>query len=49
VWVHVGLATATWVAILWAVAAAGRVKRKPTRRVELGELEDLDVPVPASR
>jgi cytochrome c oxidase assembly protein subunit 15 len=24
VWVHVGLATATWLALLWAVAAAGR-------------------------
>jgi cytochrome c oxidase assembly protein subunit 15 len=25
VWVHVGLATLTWLVILWAVAAAGRV------------------------
>jgi cytochrome c oxidase assembly protein subunit 15 len=25
VWVHVGLATATWVVLLWAVAAAGRL------------------------
>jgi heme A synthase len=25
VWVHVGLATATWIAVLWAVAAAGRL------------------------
>jgi cytochrome c oxidase assembly protein subunit 15 len=25
VWVHVALATATWIAILWAVAAAGRL------------------------
>jgi len=25
VWVHVGLATATWLALLWAVAAAGRL------------------------
>jgi cytochrome c oxidase assembly protein subunit 15 len=25
VWVHVGLATATWMAVLWAVAAAGRL------------------------
>ncbi len=25
VWVHVGLATATWLAILWSVAAAGRL------------------------
>jgi cytochrome c oxidase assembly protein subunit 15 len=25
VWVHVGLATATWLTVLWAVAAAGRL------------------------
>jgi cytochrome c oxidase assembly protein subunit 15 len=25
VWVHVGLATATWITVLWAVAAAGRI------------------------
>jgi cytochrome c oxidase assembly protein subunit 15 len=25
VWVHVGLATATWIAVLWAVAASGRL------------------------
>jgi hypothetical protein len=25
VWVHVGLATATWVVLLWTVAAAGRL------------------------
>ncbi len=34
VWVHVGLATATWVAILWAVAAAGRLL---PRRVAIGD------------
>ena len=28
VWVHVGLATATWIAVLWAVAAAGRLVRR---------------------
>jgi hypothetical protein len=25
VWVHVGLATATWMTILWSVASAGRL------------------------
>jgi hypothetical protein len=25
VWVHVALATLTWLAVLWAVAAAGRL------------------------
>jgi heme a synthase len=32
VWVHVALATATWISILWAVAAAGRIE---PRSVEL--------------
>jgi cytochrome c oxidase assembly protein subunit 15 len=33
VWVHVGLATATWLVILWSVAAAGRlVPRTATAR-----------------
>jgi heme a synthase len=36
VWVHVGLATATWIAILWAVAAAGRL----APRVPAGALDD---------
>jgi cytochrome c oxidase assembly protein subunit 15 len=36
VWVHVGLATATWIAILWAVAAAGRL----APRVQKGALDD---------
>jgi heme a synthase len=51
VWVHVGLATVTWVAILWAVAAAGRVATRPPREVGLDELEDLGElsrPVPAA-
>jgi len=30
VWVHVGLATATWLAILWSVAAAGRLQPRAT-------------------
>jgi cytochrome c oxidase assembly protein subunit 15 len=36
VWVHVGLATASWLALLWAVAAAGRVVPR-TARIEVGE------------
>ena len=39
VWVHVALATLTWLAVLWAVAAAGslqprqrRRRRRPSRR-----------------
>jgi cytochrome c oxidase assembly protein subunit 15 len=30
VWVHVTLATVTWVAVLWAVAAAGRLAPRPS-------------------
>ena len=51
VWVHVALATATWLAMLWTVAAAGRVSRQPSQRTELDELEDLGKisrPVPAA-
>ncbi len=34
VWVHVGLATATWMAVVWAVAAAGRLS---PRRVSIAD------------
>ncbi len=36
VWVHVALATATWVAVLWAVAAAGQLVPR-TRRAAVVE------------
>jgi cytochrome c oxidase assembly protein subunit 15 len=36
VWVHVGLATFTWLTVLWAVAAAGRLA---PRRVEVEALD----------
>jgi cytochrome c oxidase assembly protein subunit 15 len=45
VWVHVALATATWLAVLWAVAAAGRLAPRkavvpaPERRTTARELE----------
>ena len=29
VWVHIVLATLTWIAVLWAVAAAGRLEARP--------------------
>jgi hypothetical protein len=35
VWVHVALATLTWLAMLWSVAAAGRLEPRegvPTHR-----------------
>jgi cytochrome c oxidase assembly protein subunit 15 len=34
VWVHVGLATATWLALLWSVAAAGRLVPRGARSAE---------------
>jgi cytochrome c oxidase assembly protein subunit 15 len=38
VWVHVALATATWLAILWSVAAAGRlVPRRASARAPAAE------------
>ncbi|HTU16361.1 MAG TPA: COX15/CtaA family protein [Solirubrobacterales bacterium] len=30
VWVHVAIATLTWVAILWSVATAGQLEKRPT-------------------
>jgi cytochrome c oxidase assembly protein subunit 15 len=32
VWVHVALATATWLSVLWSVGAAGRLEPAPARR-----------------
>lgn len=48
VWVHVGLATTTWVTVLWAVAAAGRLvpRRAPIR--EADEAGWSGVPVSAA-
>jgi cytochrome c oxidase assembly protein subunit 15 len=48
VWVHVGLATATWLSLLWVVAAAGRlVPRKttvpsPEQSLEPPEVRELE-------
>ena len=32
VWVHVGLATATWLVVLWSVAVAGRLVPRHVER-----------------
>jgi cytochrome c oxidase assembly protein subunit 15 len=40
VWVHVGLATATWLTLLWAVAAAGALV--PRARLSGAEQRDAD-------
>jgi cytochrome c oxidase assembly protein subunit 15 len=47
VWVHVGLATATWLTILWSVAAAGRlVPQAPSARAPAAEARPDEVRVP---
>ena len=47
VWVHVGLATATWLAILWSIAAAGRlVPRTATTRGTTGAMRPDEVRLP---
>ena len=53
VWVHVGLATASWLALLWAVSVAGRLAprtaplREAETRAELSGVRDLEVVGPA--
>ena len=48
VWVHVGLATVTWIALLWAVAAAGTPVQRETavvradHPIEAEELRNLE-------
>jgi cytochrome c oxidase assembly protein subunit 15 len=47
VWVHVALATATWLAMLWTVASAGRLERRqPASRPE-SQSSARDAPAPA--
>jgi cytochrome c oxidase assembly protein subunit 15 len=47
VWVHVGLATATWLSILWSVAAAGRlVPRRASATAPAAEARADGVRVP---
>ena len=49
VWVHVGLATASWLAILWSVAAAGRlVPRTAPAREPAAEPRGDGMRVPAA-
>jgi cytochrome c oxidase assembly protein subunit 15 len=46
VWVHVAVATGNWLAMLWTVAAAGRLE--PRRRFSSRRAEDAEPPVPAT-
>jgi cytochrome c oxidase assembly protein subunit 15 len=48
VWVHVALATITWLAMLWAVATAGRLEPRHGRlRSEGTTKRQSDAPTPA--
>ncbi len=46
VWVHVAVATANWLAMLWTVAAAGRLE--PRRADSAARAEDAERPVQAA-
>jgi heme a synthase len=46
VWVHVALATATWLAVLWTVAVAGRLEPRRTA-APAGDVAGRDLGVPA--
>lgn len=45
VWLHVALATITWVSVLWTVASAGRLA---TREASAPETDDQMIPVPSA-
>jgi len=46
VWLHVALATTTWLAMLWTVATAGRLEPRTREAVAVGESASLDAPAP---
>jgi heme a synthase len=46
VWLHVALATTTWLAMLWTVATAGRLEPRTREAVAVGERASLDAPAP---
>jgi cytochrome c oxidase assembly protein subunit 15 len=46
VWVHVAIATGNWLAMLWTVAAAGRLE--PRRGLSPTRAEGAEAPVPAA-
>ncbi len=48
VWLHVALAIATWLAMLWTVAVAGRLEpRRGARQRASADADEPQVPVPA--
>jgi len=48
VWVHVAVATGNWLAMLWTVAAAGRLEPRREDSPARAEDEDAERPVPAA-
>ena len=49
VWVHVALATATWLAMLWTVATAGRLEPRARRSRRGRGGRPSEAPAPAAR
>lgn len=47
VWLHVAVATVTWLAMLWTVASAGRLEPRGARREEDPAVEQRSRPAPA--
>ncbi len=47
VWIHVALATVTWLAMLWTVAVAGRLQPRRAAAVSRGELDRPELGVGA--
>jgi cytochrome c oxidase assembly protein subunit 15 len=47
VWVHVALATVTWLAMLWTVASAGRLRPRDSAASEMAERITSESPAPA--
>jgi cytochrome c oxidase assembly protein subunit 15 len=47
VWVHVALATATWLAMLWTVAVAGRLEPRGTGEASTTRQDRPETPAPA--
>ena len=46
VWVHVALATVTWLAMLWTVATAGRLEPRGTRETSADRQNNPEAPAP---
>ena len=45
VWFHIAVAVATWLTVLWTVAAAGRLEPRPQPEIESASRRREDEPV----